>query len=442
MAVIEPTLQNEADTVMVGIDDLIIGRPIQTAIHDENGVLLLAEGSVITAEFKRLLRQHKLPEVRLAKDDAARVTLSSNILEDVEPFSFDTALTQELDRIVDGGIAPVRNTGPSVRDGMVSLGRNGYDAKQRDRLVARNEHNRAAMSSMMQDALDGGKVDGAIATEVASNYFNEMRSDVENVLTSTVGIFDDDCLSQQSIQTSLLSMALGIELGLDAENVRTIGTIGLVHDWGMMKVPKRVREAPKPLSNDDFFEIKKHPIYSLELLNRTQSIPGIASLVAYQIHERPNGTGYPRGRSGASIHQFARIIAVADTYTAMTAKRHWRKPFMAYAAMEMMLRETQKKNLDAQVVRALLQVLSLFPVGSLVTLSDSSIARVIRRNGKNYTRPIVQVLQSADGGRVDTANSSGIIDLASSDITVVQAIATPGRDELSLNEAIELIDTV
>lgn len=429
-----------AETVAVGVDDLLIGRPIQFPIFDDNGVLLLAEGAIITSDFKRLLRQRKLPEVNVHKDDVANVTLNSDILAGVEEFSLDTALTQELDKLVDGGLPPLQNNGPSVKDSMVSLGRIAYDGKQRERLVERNKENSKQLNNMLDDALNGGRLDGALATQMASNYLNEMRADVENVLTTSVGVFDDDCLSHQALQTAMLAMALGIELGFDASNVKSLGLIGLVHDWGMMKVPKSIRNTKTPLTPEEFHEVKKHPIYSLELLDRATSIPGIVSLVSYQIHERPNGRGYPRGRSGNAIHQFARVIAVADAYTAMTTARTWRKPLMAYAAVETLVREAGKKAYDPVAVRALLNVLSLFPIGSLVTLSDGSIARVMRRNGKNYTKPIVQRLQLSSGQRVDSGASENILDLTQLSLSVEQALPTPGRDELSLTEALNLTE--
>lgn len=428
-----------SEKVSVGIDDLIIGRPIQNDIYDEHGMLLLAAGTVISSEFKRLLRQRELHVISIHKEDAARITLSHDVLDGTDHFSLDTALTEELDRLIDGGMPPVRNRGAAVRDSLVSLGKNGYDSKQRDRLIQKNNEHTQALEEMMESAANGRKVDANIAAQVANDCLNEMRSDVENVLTSTIGLFNDDSMSSQALQTSMLSMALGIELGLDADNVKTLGLIGLVHDWGMMMVPKRIRMAPYPLSSDDFHEIKKHPIYSLDLLQRAHSLPGIVSLVAYQIHERPNGTGYPRGRSNNAIHQFARIVSTADTYVAMTTARNWRKPFMAYAAMECILRETQRKNLDATSVRALVQVLSLFPIGSLVALTDGSVARVMRRNGTHYTSPIVCLLQDAQGQRIDQSRQDRNIDLSQSELKVAQALPTPGREEVPLSEAITLI---
>ena len=424
-----------AETVSVDIDQLIVGRPIKFPIHDEKGVLLLAEGAVITSDFKRLLRNHNVPAVNVDARDVGQVTLNAAV-EAADSFSFDNELTQHLDRIIDGGMIPVRNAGLAVQDEMVFLGKKAYDQEQRERLVEQNSASQQAIASVMRSALHGDSVDGNAMSQMTGNYVEEMQKDVDSVLTSTLGMFDDDSLSAQALQTSLLSMALGIEMGFDADNVRMLGLIGMVHDWGMMKVPREVREATHPLSSSDFHEIKKHPIHSLEMLQNAVGMPGLVSLVSYQIHERPNGQGYPRGRAGKSIHQFARVVAVADSYTAMTSAWTWRKPFMAYAAVECLLRDAQKRKADSTVVRALLSILSLFPIGSLVTLNDGSIARVMRRNGSKYMPPIVQLIQDGNGEAVDPLRPESVIDLSESEIKVEQALPSPGRKELGLTAAL------
>lgn len=430
------TASDGASAVTVGIDDLIIGRPISFPIYDEKGVLLLAAGSLITSDFKRLLRQHKLHNVQVDSRDVGTVTIGEDVFSGNESFSFDTDLTRRLDQIIEGGMAPVRNTGASVRDSMKVLGRKAYNVEQLERLEEQNNQNRQMMTEMMKSALHGGSFDGNAISNMTGSYLKEMESDIDSVLTSSLAMYDDEGLSAQSLQTSLLSMAIGIEMGLDANNVRTLGLIGMVHDWGMMKVPSRVRNATHPLKPSDFHEICKHPIYSLEMLERATAMPGIVSLVAYQIHERPNGTGYPRGRAGNAIHQFSRIVAVADAYVAMTSSRNWRPPFMAYAAIECLLKDAQKRNLDATVVRHLLCILSLFPIGSLVTLSDGSVSRVLRRSANQYMTPIVQVLQDAQGNPADPYSTSNIIDLRESDLKVEQALPTPGRSEIGLSAAL------
>jgi HD-GYP domain-containing protein (c-di-GMP phosphodiesterase class II) len=249
-----------------------------------------------------------------------------------------------------------------------------------------------------------------------------------------MGQYNGDDLAARSLESSLLAMAIGIEMGLDAENISNLGVAGLVHDWGMMQVPLEIRTANRKLNQVEMLEIKKHPIHSLEILQRVSALPRVVSLISYQVHEKVNGNGYPRGRRGNSIHQFARILQVADAYTGMTSQRPYRPPMMRYAAMECLLRMAKEKSVDPDVVRALLKIQSLFPIGSFVILSNSAVAQVIRRNQDKYTQPIVRVLQDSEGNPANLDDDSTLIDLSDSELTVQQAMPAPGTNEVPLCE--------
>ena len=136
-----------------------------------------------------------------------------------------------------------------------------------------------------------------------------------------------------------------------------------------------------------------------------------AKATAYQIHERLNGSGYPRKRQHPQIHLFARIGAVADTYLAMVSPRNGRIGMTPYDAVEKLLYATRIGLFDASVVRALLHAVSLFPVGSVVKLSDGRSARVSRSNRDHYDRPVVEVLSdnpSDDGQILDLAQEPSL----------------------------------
>jgi hypothetical protein len=91
------------------------------------------------------------------------------------------------------------------------------------------------------------------------------------------------------------------------------------------------------------------------------------------------------------------------------------------------------RDVDGEMVRALLHTLSLFPIGSYVTLDDGSVARVLRRNGDKYTTPIVQIVQDAQGDAVPPDRDEAIVDLSEGERRIIQALPTPGRDEAALS---------
>lgn len=425
------------ETVAIRVEDLIVGRTIQYPIHDANGVLLLAEGSVITSRFKDLLRERKQSHVELHGDDAATVSLNALVgnplVDDPNRGIFSTELTEKLDKLIESGSMFVANTGPALRDSMVVHGCKGYDREHRENLFAQQQSFGESLDNMMRGALKGSTPKGSEIAGIAANYLTQLTSDADCVISVAMEAGSDETLSQHCLQMSLLGMAIGSELNLDETNVRNIGLCGLVHDWGMVKVQAKIGKWRRKLDPLERMELQKHPIFSLEILEDVAGIPSIVPVVCYQVHEQPNGAGYPRQRTQNMIHLFARILNVAHWYVSLTSSREDRPALMPYAAMEYMLRMTNTKTIDSSSMRALLNLLSLFPVGSFVTLTDGSAARVIRRNGENYTSPIVQIIQTADGKQADPLDPNCIIDLRQSDLQIDQALPTPGKDEIDLS---------
>lgn len=422
------------ELVRLSVDELIVGRSLEYPLYDDEKLLLLAEGSVITAEIKKVLKERRSQDVYVNESDARRVTLKA-----VKPaacaksFVFDVEITRKLDAVIDSGLLSVANKGPSFKEQIPHLGKQAYDAVQQQRLQAENEKNSRALSGMISAALHGRPTQGDDVAGITGTYLREMTEDIDNVLTSAVPTFQDDALASRALECSLLAMAIGIEMGLDADNLKTLGIAALVHDWGMALVPEQIRNPKRPLSPGEKLELQKHPIYSLAMLQTVSSLPPVVSLIAYQVHEAPNGRGYPRGRTGNSIHLLARVLNVADAFLELTNPRPYRGPLMKYAAMELLLRRARDRQADPQVVRSLLLIQSLFPVGSLVSLSNGSVARVLRRNRDNYTCPIVVLLQDHEGRATDADDPASIIDLAETELRVEEALPTPGRDEITAN---------
>ena len=133
-----------------------------------------------------------------------------------------------------------------------------------------------------------------------------------------------------------------------------------------------------------------HPLLTLEM-PQVAELPFCTRVVAYQIHERCNGSGYPRGRMGNQIHELSRIAAVADAFVALAAKRPHREGVQPYHVMLKLLQDVQNGLIDPDAMRGLLRAVSLYPIGSYVQTSDGRVGRVIRSNGDSYDRPILEL---------------------------------------------------
>lgn len=429
-----PTQPGEGK-IKVSCDQLIIGRQLDHPLYDSQGVLLLAEGALITSELKENLKSRRITEVEVSKSDAVKLSLNVDQVADLfarnGTFSFDTETTQKLDTIIDSGLMAVKNEGPAMKDSVVFHGKGAYSAERRESLLMQHQSASESLDSMIKDVLRGGKINGSGIAGMAVNYLSDLTSDTDSLISAAFEAGSDATLADDALKTSMYGMAIGVEMGLDASNISKIGLVGIVQNWGMVRVPKSIRYSERQLTDLEFLEIKRHPIYTLELLEKVSGFSALVPLVAYQMHEQINGQGYPRGRTGKSIHLFARILQVADAYVAMTSSRPHRPPLMPYVAMLSLLNYAKIRKFDPDVVRAFLMTMSLFPIGSAVVLDDSRVGIVYRRNGTNYNQPIVKIIQNGDGTLANPDDPESIVDLAESELQVVQALPTPGRKELT-----------
>ncbi len=191
----------------------------------------------------------------------------------------------------------------------------------------------------------------------------------------------------------ILSTYLALRSGISSEQTHSLSKIAFLHDIGMARV-KPVWNTKERLTAEQFAPIKDHPLETLKLIDETGCCeePG-AVLAAVEHHERLDGSGYPRKKTGGQISALSHILSVADIYTGMTHKRLFRdalKPFDAVRAIS----HLAGSSLQTEAARMFLQRMSIYPVGSGVRLNNGVLARVIASNEKQLTRPILQVISS------------------------------------------------
>lgn len=412
---------------VIDINRLVLGRTLDCPIHGTSGVLLVGAGTTLTAELKQKLLGRGVTKVVIDEESAANMTIDG--IESKEFEALNEKLNERVEEFIRSGAMQMRNTGPALARSVVKHGAKAYDNKVTEKLTEEHGKNVEAASDMLNSASAGGEVELDDLDSIAGSGIQNLTGDFASTLSTAFKASGDQPLAEHAIQMSTLGMAIGIEIGYDFDNVRLIGIAGMLADLGMTGVPDRIRNAKRRLTDVEFVEIQKHSIRTANMLDKMERIPKMVQIIAYQLHERPDGSGYPRGRARKGIHPFALVLHVADAYVAMTSKRPDRPPLMPYCAMESLLQQTKENRIDGGVMRALLRTLSLFPIGSFVNLSDGCAARVIRANGPEYTQPIV-IKQTDENGKLITEVSDElIVDLTKSDLEVLQALPAPGSNE-------------
>ncbi len=369
------TFENDPTLGVWSVDSLRTGMRLARDIYDREGVLLLAAGTTITPKFLALLRSRMIHFVRIDEDSA------SSIAGPTEGAGSESAQAE-------GAWA----TG--------SAGRRLPRAEFRKRVMqglARHAAARDDIATAFGALRDGGVVSQREITRFVGEFADMVALDVDLVPTIlSLQSTPDEYLYHHSVNVAVLSIALGAQLGLTRDSMTMLGLGALLHDVGMLHVPDSIRLAPRPLTPDEWVIVRRHPNYTRDYLERIPGLSRGARLVCCQVHERCDRRGYPAGLSGMTIHPHAKIAAVADAYAAMTCRRPYRHALPPYDAARAILQGCSAGRFDTNAVRALLDSLSLFPIGSTVRLDDGTPARVVRANPGLHTRPVVEALNSDD----------------------------------------------
>lgn len=199
-----------------------------------------------------------------------------------------------------------------------------------------------------------------------------------------------DYLLHNSIMVAMTSYQLARWHGMPVKDWIPVALGGLLHDIGNTKVDEAILEKKGSLSHVEREEMRTHTVHGYQML---KGVPGLnegVKLCALQHHEREDGSGYPMSVKGDKIHPYAKIIAVADIFHAMTGLRHYKKPSSPYLVLEQLQMDSFGK-LDPSIVQAFIQKVTEFHNGTLVRLSDGRIGSIVFSDRNHPTRPWVSI---------------------------------------------------
>ncbi len=205
----------------------------------------------------------------------------------------------------------------------------------------------------------------------------------------------DDYTFFHSTSVTVLSLILGIKIGLSLDQLRQLGYGALLHDIGKTKVPKDILNKSGTLTAEEMETMKKHTIWGFEILKAQGFLPYESCLVALQHHEKLNGTGYPYSLSSSEIHLFSKITAIADVYDALTSDRPYRDALLPHLALEYLMGGVDT-YFDFNLVREFMKFISIYPVGTMVELNTKEIGIVIKTYPGQSARPVVRVFFDRD----------------------------------------------
>lgn len=199
----------------------------------------------------------------------------------------------------------------------------------------------------------------------------------------------DDITYVHSVNVALISYTIGTWLHYDKNDLRSLLMCGLLHDVGKLLVPHEIIQKPTTLTAAEFKVIKTHSYKGYEIL-KEQNFDMRIKLCALMHHERCDGTGYPNHLKGDEIIDFAKIVAIADTYDAMTSARVYRAPMCPFEVINIFETEGLHKY-DPHILLTFLHEMAQTYIHSNVILNNGQEGKVVMINSNALSKPIVAV---------------------------------------------------
>jgi HD-GYP domain-containing protein (c-di-GMP phosphodiesterase class II) len=390
----------------VPLESLKVGVTLNVPVYEDRSdgslILLLASGTALTESLLARLKIRGIERVRVHRGELQRVVagFGDKVSSPSQPAN-----------------SRWKHTSASFLNKVATHGVSRYDDANRE-LLGRVFQSSVKQVETLFDGLSRGEIsDTAPLAAVSSESLLRIADDLDLFVSLGLKPATDKYPCRHSLQTAMLAMSIGTVLGLKRDELIELGIGCLVHDAGMLQLQSSIVNVQRALTSVEFLEITRHPTLTFDALRYVADVPNASRLVAYQMHERLNGSGYPRRRTANQIHYLAKIAAVADVFVALLAPRPHRPGLLPYRAMEQILQEAHAGLYDPAVVRALLHTVSLFPIGSYVEISDGRVGKVLRSNRDSYAAPVIETGANRDSRKLE------LIDLSHHrDLKVVRAV--------------------
>lgn len=382
----------------VQLDDLVIGSTALVELLDENGRVMIPQGMLITAALIENVRRGGV-------------------------------IVLHVPGIHDPTIASVQDSVSSA-DAVEGYGKLPYAPSRVQRLQERFHACEQLIDQLSGALRQGETIYGRELEEHVDAYTEELLEDPDAVIASALQYQSDLTLARRCVQLSLLGMAMAIVQKRQPREVQELGTAALMHDWSLFSLVPEARFPHFRMSEPLRQAYTRHPLASEALLFNVRGTTAVQRCCVAQVHELLNGTGFPRGVSGREIHPLARILSVADGFLTLTSPPNGFVRILPCDAVAYLIAGASKGRYAPAAVTALLEAVTLYPIGSILELNDATLVRVIRSNGSDFGYPVVQLL----------SEPQEVIDLRASELFVTRPVSE--HDEARLPDAYKELNSV
>jgi response regulator RpfG family c-di-GMP phosphodiesterase len=381
--------------LLIRTSDLTVGTKVNFDLVDQSGLILLKAGGVFTQEVREELQRRGIETV--------------------------TVFVRR------------RTEARSENEVLVS----SYDAQGIKRIEQGFAASETAIRSCVQEIQSGRSPDSNALRRQLDALYIETKQDASAVLAilslriNRLSAEQSQRLVERAVQFSWLSMVTAIHMQWSLSDTVAAGLAAALHDVSLVTHPEFFdtvyRDQSKRIFNSDY---QRHPIESVELLHGAIGLNEAILTAITQVHEQIDSSGFPKGLRSNSISPIGRLLNVIDAYLEMVIPMFREDGIIPSDAVACLCWHASRGKFDRPVVQAVVQCLSMYPIGTPVELSNSSRAIVVRSAPDSPMQPLV----------IDVATGESI-DLQKTNLRIVSPaspIAGPKR-RLAKNELAQVL---
>lgn len=200
-------------------------------------------------------------------------------------------------------------------------------------------------------------------------------------------------LYDHPLAVGVISAFIARKLNYTKGEIMQVALAGSLSDCGMARINPSLLHKNSTLTIEEYEDIKKHTTYSYQMVRNSPLLKDAAKLAILQHHERLDGSGYPFGEKAERIHPYAKILAIADTFHAMTSERAYKPKHSPFKILEM-INEDLFGEFDIAALKVLSTAVMTYSIGSKIRLTDGQEAEIIFVEDNSPTRPMIRLIES------------------------------------------------
>lgn len=350
----------------ITIDQLVPGMFVHQILEQKGALTVKSQGKVTSADVVNTLKKRGVKTLAIDTDKSFKVSESSSSI------SSNSAENEPAEKI----LAPIKS---------VSL------EKELNRATKLHQQGKDIQKLLLENVQKETPFDTSIPKAFSNKLVESVDRNPDALLCLTKIREKDDYLLEHSLNVAILLANFGKYLGMSEEEVQDLSYAGFLHDLGKIKIPDEILHKPGRLTESEMEVMKGHVKHGVDYLETMDIAAPLVQAIS-EHHERLDGLGYPAGKQGDAISKAGRMLAIADMYDALTADRVY-KPGMSSQKAFSILMSDAPFRLDKALVQQFIMCLGVYPVGSLVLLSNERLAMVLEQKDSPLT-PLVKVFYS------------------------------------------------